>query len=85
MKRRLYLFLTITSFVSSFLFCSCGGGGEDANPSDSGKPVKGTIGVSVLTLGNPFFSVIADNVKIEAATQTFATITAPELRAFCTK
>ena len=32
------------------------------------KPVsKGTIGVSVLTLGNPFFSVIADNVTREAA------------------
>lgn len=67
MKRRLYLFTNITLFFSSILFCNCGGGGSDSVPETSGKASKGTIGVSVLTLGNPFFSVIADNIKLEAA------------------
>ena len=31
------------------------------------KKKRGTIGISVLTLGNPFFKVIADNVTSEAA------------------
>jgi len=35
------------------------------NPSPAGA--KGTIGLSVLTLTNPFFKVIADNLKAEAA------------------
>jgi ribose transport system substrate-binding protein len=30
-------------------------------------PIKGTIGLSVLTLTNPFFKVIADNMKAEGA------------------
>ncbi|MCA9232543.1 MAG: substrate-binding domain-containing protein [Planctomycetales bacterium] len=32
-----------------------------------GRAEKGTIGVSVLTLTNPFFKVIADNLRAEAA------------------
>jgi ABC-type sugar transport system substrate-binding protein len=37
-----------------------------SQPSDV-KGDAGTIGVSVLTLTNPFFQVIADNIKAEAA------------------
>jgi len=36
-----------------------------------GPPTRGTIGVSVLTLTNPFFKVIADNITAEAAKHGF--------------
>ena len=35
---------------------------------------RGTIGISVLTLGNPFFKVIADNVTSEAAKHGYEVI-----------
>ena len=66
MKPRLYLSAFLFSFICSLFFTSCGG--EVESTSDENKTVnKGIIGVSVLTLGNPFFSVIADNVTREAA------------------
>ena len=49
-----------------FLF-GCGDSGEVTEKAKLESTTKGTIGVSVLTLGNPFFSVIADNVTSEAA------------------
>lgn len=39
-----------------------------------GKQEKGTIGVSVLTLTNPFFKVIADNMEKEAAKHGYEVI-----------
>jgi ribose transport system substrate-binding protein len=43
--------------------------GEEAKVEivDAPVAIKGTIGLSVLTLTNPFFKVIADNMKEEAA------------------
>ena len=41
---------------------------------DSGSESRGTIGVSVLTLGNPFFSVIAENITNEAAKHGYEVI-----------
>ena len=55
MKKILYML--VTPLIALF-FNSCGGGGQNAN-SDGESESKGTIGVSVLTLGNPFFNVIA--------------------------
>ena len=46
--------------------CGEGGSNEEQGGDDKGNS-KGTIGVSVLTLGNPFFSVIAEGVRAEAA------------------
>lgn len=63
MKKILYM-LVMPLIV--LFFNSCGGGGQNAN-SDGESESKGTIGVSVLTLGNPFFNVIADGIKEEAA------------------
>ena len=34
--------------------------------NDNGTPSRGTIGLSVLTLTNPFFTVIADSLSLEA-------------------
>ena len=66
MKPRLYLFAFLLSFVCSLFFTSCGGEAE-SNSEENKTSSKGTIGVSVLTLGNPFFSVIADSISTEAA------------------
>ena len=44
--------------------------GEKTEPLKS----KGTIGVSLLTLKNPFFKVIGDNITAEAAKQGYKTI-----------
>jgi ribose transport system substrate-binding protein len=41
---------------------------------DNNKNSKGTIGVSVLTMGNPFFKVIADNITEEAEKQGYKVI-----------
>lgn len=41
---------------------------------EQGSRGKGTIGVSVLTLTNPFFKVIADNIRDEAAKHGFDVI-----------
>ena len=41
---------------------------------DRGPPAKGTIGVSVLTLTNPFFKVIADTITSEAGKHGFDVI-----------
>lgn len=47
----------------------CGRGGAEAKgPS---PPPRGTIGLSVLTLTNPFFKVIADTMREEAAREGF--------------
>ena len=67
MKRRLYLFINTFLFISIFMFSNCGGEGDGSTDDGNETARKGTIGVSVLTLGNPFFSVIAENIKSEAA------------------
>lgn len=58
----MYIFI-ISLFTLGIMGC-----GETGNSSsEQGSESKGTIGVSVLTLGNPFFNVIAEGVKEEAA------------------
>lgn len=55
-------------FIISLLTLGIIGCGEADNSSvDQESESKGTIGVSVLTLGNPFFNVIAEGVREEAA------------------
>ncbi len=62
MKKKMYIFI-ISLFTLGIMGC-----GETGNSSsEQGSESKGTIGVSVLTLGNPFFNVIAEGVKEEAA------------------
>lgn len=50
--------------------------GTASNDANSGAPQKkkGTIGFSALTLTNPFFQVIADNMKEEAAKHGYEVI-----------
>ncbi len=51
----------------------CGGGGERGSGAPAAKS-KGTIGVSVLTLGNPFFRVISDNLTAELEKAGYQTV-----------
>src|SRR5262245_41096743 len=54
-----WLVIAIWVFVSFTTGCSSG----STTPGQSNN--KGTVGVSVLTLGNPFFRVIGDNLTAE--------------------
>ena len=63
MKKIIYM---LVMPIITLLLTSCGGDGQKVN-SQGESESKGTIGVSVLTLGNPFFNVIAEGVKDEAA------------------
>ena len=72
----LFFFRLILPLIVLFaLGCGIGenGGGDQASEDDESMS-KGTIGVSVLTLGNPFFSVIAENVTEEAAKHGYEVI-----------
>ncbi|MBS0211211.1 MAG: substrate-binding domain-containing protein [Planctomycetes bacterium] len=64
--------------ILGVVITGCGShGGEPATRklSDSATPLKrGTIGVSVLTLTNPFFKTIADTITAEAAKQGYEVI-----------
>jgi ribose transport system substrate-binding protein len=69
-----YRFALILVFtVVSGSWCGC-------NPTETPKPrsdapkAKGTIGLSVLTLTNPFFKVIGDNFTAEAAKHGYKVI-----------
>ena len=60
-------------FAALAAFC-LGCGGEPGKQAEN-KPVsKGTIGVSVLTMRNPFFKVIAQNIEAEAKKAGYDTI-----------
>lgn len=54
--------LCVATFAISLLGC----GGEQGKQAETKATSKGTIGVSVLTMRNPFFKVIADNIEAEA-------------------
>lgn len=68
--------------LTVFLVVGCGGetpSAGDKRASSAGTPAtpapkRGTIGVSLLTLENPFFRVIGDNITREAAKSGYETI-----------
>lgn len=72
----LFFFRLILPLIVLFaLGCGKGeDGGGDQPREDDESMSKGTIGVSVLTLGNPFFSVIAENITEEAAKHGYEVI-----------
>jgi ribose transport system substrate-binding protein len=63
MKRPLHALSSFVILVSSFLFASCNKP-SDAN-SQPASESKAIIGVSLLTLDNPFFKVIGDHITSE--------------------
>ncbi len=60
------LLSSVILFAFFFAVAGCGDTRRDPAPETAVKK-KGTIGFSALTLTNPFFQVIADNMKAEAA------------------
>ena len=64
-------FILLCAISVPFFLAGCGGTPTDqkkpkAAAESAPKKSKGTIGFSALTLTNPFFKVIADNMKAEA-------------------
>jgi ribose transport system substrate-binding protein len=73
--RRIVSLALVSCLCAALAGCSSGGvvsrsPGEQASASEK----KGIIGVSVLTLTNPFFKEIADKITDEAAKQGYDTI-----------
>lgn len=69
--------LTFACLAAGLVLCGCGrqaptASGSSPTPPASPTPTKGVIGLSVLTLTNPFFKVIADSLTAEAARQGYA-------------
>ena len=75
--------MKLTGFLltlSLILITGCGGSPGDSTSTagspagETPKQIKGTIGVSLLSLQNPFFKVIGDNLTEEAAKFGYDTI-----------
>ncbi len=74
--------ITVWFLLMGALCClpGCGKSEQAVTPSGSQTaaavpvPSKGTIGVSLLTLDNPFFKVIGDNITAEGKKQGYETI-----------
>jgi ribose transport system substrate-binding protein len=78
MKRSLFRLGAPTVLV---LLAGCGPSGPAPDPASPRSPTpearpasKGTIGFSALTLKNPFFKIIADNLTAEAQKHGFEVI-----------
>jgi ribose transport system substrate-binding protein len=57
--------LAAASLISSFLFSACNKQDSATSQPAPSSESKGTIGVSLLTLDNPFFKVIGDHITSE--------------------
>lgn len=63
--------------VLALLLVGCGGGGTERAGDTGGErqpASRGTIGFSALTLKNPFFKIIADNIEAAASERGFDVI-----------
>lgn len=73
--------ILVSLVVALHILVGCGQGSDSLSQSEPGgapesqaKVKKGTIGLSVLTLTNPFFKVIADTLAAEAAKRGYDVI-----------
>jgi len=64
------LVLSLWSWTS-LLLCQCG---KPSGPAAANAPKRGLIGASLLTLQNPFFKVIGDQLAQEAAKSGYETL-----------
>ncbi len=65
--------LTLGALTLAFL-AGCGKPANTASTASTETRSKGTIGVSLLTLDNPFFKVIGDNITAEGKRRGYETI-----------
>ena len=70
MKKHL---LPLCALTLAFL-AGCGKPANTANTPSAPDKSKGTIGVSLLTLDNPCFKVIGDNITAEGKRRGYETI-----------
>jgi ribose transport system substrate-binding protein len=56
------------------LLTACNKQADTGTPGDAKSATKGTIGVSLLTLDNPFFKVIGDTIEAEGKKRGYAAI-----------
>ena len=68
-----HLLLALAALTAAFL-SGCNKTETTANPLPSHAESRGTIGVSLLTLDNPFFKVIGDNITAEGKKHGYETI-----------
>lgn len=71
MKKNL---LANTLCLASLLLGSCDKPAQTTSPQPTAPANKGTIGVSLLTLDNPFFKTIGDSIAAEGQKHDYATI-----------
>ena len=67
MSKIIFLVITITLVVTMLAGCGSKDDEEMNETSADEVKTKGVIGISVLTMTNPFFMEIVENVKDEAA------------------
>lgn len=71
MKSHLNLLFVCTLAITA----GCDSGSKpDARPNSSNGKSKGTIGVSLITLDNPFFKVIGDNIELAGKKQGYEVV-----------
>lgn len=61
----------LSAALLAALLGACAGGDRAGGEGRGGPPLRGTIGLSVLTLTNPFFKEIADIMRAEAAREGY--------------
>ena len=74
MKTRLQSFFLILMVAFAGCAKTTDEGAKKSSDGGSGSESKGIIGVSLLTLQNPFFKVIGDNITAEAEKNGYETI-----------
>lgn len=73
--RAVYLAFLITLGTAMCSVVGCGSRADnEAGSAPSGRVSRGTIGVSLLTLQNPFFQVIGDAIRQEAAKEGYEVV-----------
>lgn len=61
----------VLAACTSMLLCGCG---RPADDGGAARPKRGMIGASLLSLQNPFFKVIGDQLTVEAAENGYETL-----------
>ncbi len=67
-------FLANTLCLAAILLGGCGKPPETAQSQAAARSSKGTIGVSLLTLDNPFFKTIGDSIAAEGQKHDYETV-----------
>ncbi len=67
-------FLANTLCIAALILGGCDQRSESGPRQSTARSIKGTIGVSLLTLDNPFFKTIGDSIAAEGQKHDYATV-----------